>query len=75
MRDEEYNGELLVIIIFIDNIWRFYRNWFNIFLEVFCKYDYKDIVKVIDFLFLESEYFYFLGFIFLGGFYNKYFWK
>lgn len=64
MRDEEHNGESSATIVLIDNIWRFHTNWFNIFLEALCKHDYKDIVKVIDPSFLESEYLHALGFFF-----------
>lgn len=63
-RDEEHNGESSATIVLIDNIWRFHRNWFNIFLEVLCKHKYKDIVKEIDPSFLESEYLHVLGFFF-----------
>lgn len=63
-RDEEHNGESSATIILIDNIWRFHRNWFKIFLEALCKHDYKDIVKEIDPSFLESEYLHDLGFFF-----------
>lgn len=54
-RDEEHNGESSATIVLIDNIWRFHRNWFNIFLEVLCKHKYKDIVKEIDPSFLEKR--------------------
>lgn len=54
-RDEEHNGESSATIILIDNIWRFHRNWFKIFLEALCKHDYKDIVKEIDPSFLEKR--------------------
>lgn len=66
MRDEEHNGESSATIILIDNIWRFHRNWFKIFLEALCKHDYKDLVKEIDPSFLESEYPHVLGFFFLS---------
>lgn len=63
-RDEQNNGESSAAIILIDNIWRFHKNWFNIFLEVLCKYNYKYIVKEIDPSFLESKYIQFIGFVF-----------
>lgn len=64
MRDEQHNGESSATIVLIDNIWRFHKNWFNIFLEALCKHDYKYIVKEIDPSFLESEYLHVLGFFF-----------
>lgn len=43
------------MIVFIDNIWKCNENWYLFFLEVFCKYEYKDLVMEIDLLFLEGK--------------------
>lgn len=60
-RDEQNNGESSATIILIDNIWRFHKNWYIIFLDVLYNYNYKYIVKEIDPLFLESKYIQFIG--------------
>lgn len=64
-RDEQNNGESSATIILIDNIWRFHKNWYIIFLDVLYNYNYKYIVKEIDPLFLESKYIQFIGFFLL----------
>lgn len=63
-RDEQNNGESSATIILIDNIWRFHKNWYIIFLDVLYNYNYKYIVKEIDPLFLESKYIQFIGVFF-----------
>ncbi|XP_062610169.1 antiviral innate immune response receptor RIG-I-like, partial [Saccostrea cucullata] len=55
MIDERNNGEASATIVLIDNIWRCKKNWYQIFLEVLCKHDYKDLVKEIDDSFLEKR--------------------
>lgn len=43
-----------VIGVFFDRVWRRYLNWYEEFLDVFCKY-YSDIVKRMDMDFYESR--------------------
>lgn len=42
-----------VIGVFFDWVWWWYINWYEEFLDVFCK-DYLDIVKRMDMDFYES---------------------